>query len=79
MTLERLETAEKVIEALGGRAAVMALTDANSTNAVGNWEREGEFPSRLFLLMSESLKAKGKTAPASLWKMAEPVHPERAA
>lgn len=79
MTPLPLENAKQVIDALGGRALVVTLTDAKNTNVVGNWERDGEFPARLFLLMSAALKERGYKAPAKLWGQVEPEAAERAA
>jgi hypothetical protein len=78
MDLEILETTEQVIETLGGNGPVAELT-LSKPNAVSNWRGFKTFPSNTFVAMTEALRARGKTAPASLWGMKMPAEPERAA
>ncbi len=78
MDLEILETTEQVIESLGGNGPVAELT-LSKPNAVSNWRSFKTFPSNTFVAMTDALRARGKTAPASLWGMKLPAEPERAA
>jgi hypothetical protein len=67
-----LETADAVIDALGGNAGLGELTGAR-TSRISNWRSFGRFPSDMFVVMTEALAAKGHTAPATLWGMREAV------
>lgn len=70
--MDELSSTVAVIETLGGNQAVAELT--NSTNkAVSNWRSFETFPSNTYVAMTEALRAKGKTAPASLWAMKMPA------
>lgn len=69
MTLEMLETFDAVMGALGGNPGVMELTGAKPS-AVSMWRDAESFPPKTYVLMTEALAARGKTAPASLWRMA---------
>lgn len=71
MDLEILETTEQVIESLGGNGPVAEIT-LSKPNAVSNWRNFKTFPSNTFVAMTEALRARGKTAPASLWGMKMP-------
>lgn len=64
-----LKSAAEVIDALGGIASVAAMTGVGY-NAAHNWKTR-RFPPRTYAVMVEALRAKGHTAPASLWRMAE--------
>lgn len=68
MTLEAIDTAEQVFDALGGNTALEILTGAKPT-AVCNWRAFQSFPPNTYVVMIEALRAVGKTAPASLWRM----------
>jgi hypothetical protein len=70
--MDELTTTEAVIDALGGNAAVRALTGSKAP-AVSNWAKFETFPANTYLAMTEALKAIGKTAPASLWSMKVPA------
>lgn len=74
-----LSSASEVMDALGGNGAVAELT--GSTNkAVWNWRASGSFPSNTYVVLTDALRAIGKTAPDSLWGMkAANSEPERAA
>ncbi len=72
MSDHELSTAEQVLDELGGFDAVAELTGANR-KAVTNWKYFNAFPSRTYVALTAELKRRGKKAPASLWKMAEPV------
>lgn len=67
MDLENLSTVEDVFTALGGPSGMQSLT-GSKPNTVSMWKDNG-FPSNTYLVMSEALRAQGKTAPASLWGM----------
>lgn len=66
-----LETTAEVIEAVGGPAKAAEITD-RKYKAVWNWTREKTFPPNTYLSLNAALREKGKSAPASLWRMDEP-------
>jgi hypothetical protein len=68
--METLKTTSEVMDALGGNLAVAEIT-GSKPKAVSNWRRFETFPSKTYLAMTNALLAKGKQAPASLWKMEE--------
>lgn len=68
MDLEQLNTAEQVFDALGGNSGVGDLMVARP-NTVSMWRAAGSFPPKTYDAMTRALNAKGKTAPASLWRM----------
>lgn len=68
--METLSTTVDVIEALGGTSVVAELT-GRTYPAAFNWRRFDKFPANTFVVMNRALAAKGKSAPASLWGMAE--------
>ena len=68
MSTKTLLTVGAVVEELGGKAALAEMTGL-SPNAVWNWIDRGDFPSNTYVLITEALSAKGKTAPAGLWGM----------
>ncbi len=70
--MEELFTTSDVMDALGGNSAVAELTNSTS-KAVWNWRGFETFPSNTYVAMTEALRARGKTAPASLWGMKMPV------
>jgi hypothetical protein len=78
MSIETIETAEEVFDALGGNSAVEALT-ASKPSTVSNWRSFGSFPSNTYVTMTDALRAVGKTAPASLWGMRTPLTADEAA
>lgn len=69
---KQLETADDVIDALGGNRAVEALTDS-SPQTVSNWRNFGRFPSNMFVRMTAALAKQGLSAPVSLWRQMEPA------
>jgi hypothetical protein len=70
--MDELTTTAEVIDALGGNQPVASLT--SSTNkAVSNWRGFSTVPSNTYLAITEALRARGKTAPASLWGMKMPA------
>jgi hypothetical protein len=76
MDTKPLETTTEVIEALGGTSAVAELTGSTYAAAF-NWRGFERFPAKTFIVMSDALAAKGKSASPSLWGMI--AAPERAA
>ena len=66
--METLHTTSEVMDELGGNTAVASLTESRP-KAVWNWRKAGVFPSNTYVAITGALKAKGKTAPASLWGM----------
>lgn len=68
-----LTTTSEVVKALGGLQKVAELTGRGRTNVVWNWTATTHFPPDTFLVMQAALERQGKSAPASLWRMIEPV------
>lgn len=66
-----LKTAATVIEHLGGLDAVRRLTRAKSISVVSNWKVSGGFPPKTYVALTKALKARGLSAPPSLWGMLE--------
>lgn len=66
-----LQTTEDVIEALGGLGEAATLT-GRKRSAAWMWLRAKTFPANTYVVMTEALKQRGKTAPASLWGMTDP-------
>lgn len=66
--LRELTTTAEVIETLDRADSVASLT-GRTTNAVHNWKSFGKFPANTFVVMQEALRAKGCSAPTSLWGM----------
>jgi hypothetical protein len=66
-----LDTVDAVIEALGGRLAVAALT-GRSPQQVTNWRAACRFSPTTFLIMTSALAALGLRAAPRLWRMDEP-------
>ena len=75
-----LQTADQVLEALGGSQGVAEIT-GSKLNAVGNWKIIKSFPANTYVVMTAALAARGKRAPASLWRMKlkAPTHETEAA
>jgi hypothetical protein len=70
----------EVIEALGGTAAVAAMT-GRLPGAASNWLNIDHFPSNTYVIMRDALLALGHEAPPDwLWDMAPRAHrkPRRA-
>ena len=67
MEVEILQTADQVLEALGGTHGVAEIT-GTKPNAVGNWKIIKSFPAAYFVAMNRALEAQGKKAPPSLWR-----------
>lgn len=71
--IQRLNTLEEVIKALGGNREVAALTGRRSVHAVSMWKDRGSFPSNTLLIMKAALKARSMEAPSELWGVPEAV------
>lgn len=78
MSLEILHTADQVFEALGGNSGVEDIT-GGKPSAVANWRAFASFPPNTYVVMTDALRARGKAAPASLWRMRTPAEQESAA
>ena len=68
--MTELATAAEIFDKLGGVRAVAELT-GRTYDAAWNWKRFARFPSNTYSVMTSALRAKGCTAPASLWRMVE--------
>lgn len=66
--METLSTTSEVMDELGGNPVVARLT-GSTPKAVSNWRSAETFPANTYVALTSALKAKGKTAPASLWGM----------
>ncbi|SFV31272.1 hypothetical protein SAMN05216456_1287 [Devosia crocina] len=71
LTPKALESVDDVIRALGGTRSVMELTEAKTNQVVTNWRSLNRFAANTYVVMTDALKLKGLTAPASLWGMKE--------
>lgn len=69
--LQPLTTTDEIIDKLDGNPGVAALTGRDA-GAVSNWRSREKFPPDTILVITEALKAKGFTAPPSLWGVMEP-------
>jgi DNA-binding transcriptional regulator Cro len=67
---------DEVIAFFGGDQAVADLVGV-SLQAVSNWRAAGLFPSDLYAMMQDELRAKRKSAPRSLWRQREPHQSQR--
>jgi hypothetical protein len=67
-----LETAEDVIEALGGVPATARLTGRKDGRVVSNWKVRKRLPADTFLIVSDELKRLGKNASPSVWGITAP-------
>lgn len=65
--MELTSTAE-IIDVLGGVAAVAKLTDT-TYKAAHNWKSFDRFPPRTYVAITDALRERGLSAPASLWGM----------
>ncbi len=61
-----LRTAQQVVDALGGDAAVRKMCEA-SDKVVWHWTGTGMFPANRYDKMIRALRRRGCTAPAWLW------------
>lgn len=71
MKARALKTAGEVIDALGGTQATANLTGRKAQH-VTNWRASGRLPASTFLVLSKELEERGKSAPPSVWGIAEP-------
>ena len=65
-----LETADQVIDALGGTTATARLLGFDPRR-VSNWRKAGKFPAATFVALTEALAKVDRQAPRSLWNMRE--------
>jgi hypothetical protein len=80
MSKRAFTSTNQIIEALGGNAAVAALT-GRWPGAVSNWRSLEHFPANTYVIMRDALLALGHEAPPDwLWDMAPRAHrkPRRA-
>lgn len=67
---KRLRTVQDVIDEFGGPAEMGRLLKV-SPQRINNWRVRGNFPPETYLWLTEELKRRGKSAPATLWSMTE--------
>ncbi len=70
--MRSLETANEVIEALGGPTRVGQLVGRSVQSAV-NWRAANRFPANTFPALTDALAEHGYEAPRSLWRIIERV------
>jgi hypothetical protein len=74
MSKRAFTSTNQVLEALGGNAAVAALT-GRWPGAVSNWRSLEHFPANTYVIMRDALLALGHEAPPDwLWDMAPRAH-----
>lgn len=78
MSKANLTTFDEVMDALGGNGPVGDLVGAKAST-VSMWRKAQSFPANTYLAMTEAMKARGVSAPASLWGMKMPDEQESAA
>ena len=66
-----LQSADKVVDALGGPTAVAKITH-KSVQAVSNWKRTGRLAPDTFLVLTVELDSRGYRADPSLWGIRAP-------
>lgn len=66
-----LDTADAVIDGVGGTAAAAALT-RSPIQQVSNWRRSGTMAPRTFLLFQRELASRQLRAPSMLWRIENP-------
>jgi len=74
----KLQTADDVIDELGGTAATARLTGRKAQH-VTNWRAAHRLPADTFLILSKELENRGLTAPAEIWGIKTPSETESAA
>lgn len=67
-----LQTANDVIDALGGTAATARLTGRRGSH-VSNWRKSGRLPAQTFLVLKHELTSRDCSASPELWGIKEPV------
>lgn len=65
--VEQINTADDVLDRLGGTNAVAKLLDCDA-RVVSNWRARG-LPPETFVALTQALNAKDLYAPPSLWRM----------
>lgn len=71
--LEQLNSVADVFAALGENPGMGRLT-GNKASTLSMWRAAGTFPSNTYVVITEALRAIGKTAPDSLWRMRAPAN-----
>jgi len=74
--MDDLKTVAEVFKALGENPGVAELTGAKAST-LSMWRAAGSFPSNTYVVLTDALRAVGKSAPDSLWKMRTAAEPER--
>lgn len=69
--MAELQTADQVIDALGGTSATARLTGRKAQH-VSNWRAEGRLPPDTYLIVLKELKRKRKSAPPTLFSIQAP-------
>jgi hypothetical protein len=77
-TLRELDSVDAVLRELGGLTKAGELAGATA-QTVNHYKITKRFPPKTYLVFTEALRAKGFTAPPSLWGMVEPASEETAA
>jgi hypothetical protein len=72
MSSEMLETFSEVWDALGEHQGIAGLTGAKAST-VSMWKSAGSFPANTYIILTDALRAIGKTAPDSFWRMKVPA------
>lgn len=72
MRLKNLYTVDQVFDEFGGYIGVAEIVGCKP-NAASNWKTFGSFPANTYVALTEALRLRGKTAPASLWRMKLPA------
>jgi hypothetical protein len=74
-TLRELDSVDAVLKELGGLTKAGELVGATA-QTINHYKLTKRFPPKTYLVFTEALRAKGFTAPASLWGMVEPIPAE---
>lgn len=70
---KQINSADEVIEALGGTGAVARLFGVDD-RVVSNWRRADRgLPPYTFVTLTKALASEGYVAPQALWRMWEPA------
>lgn len=67
----KLNSTAAVLDFLGGEAIVAGWFEARP-KAVSNWRYFKYFPAHTYLVLQAELKARGASAPNTLWAMQQP-------
>jgi hypothetical protein len=68
--MQQLSSSKDVVDALGGIAAVAAMT-GRGYSAIAMWRMSGVMPANTYVLLKKELRSRGLSAPDSLWGMTE--------